>query len=105
MKKKKQDQITIIAPNGKIPEEMILCYNDEDNDRYTCRMTGKGGELLNMLSAIIAGMMEEFPVFMVMEAVAKGLKKSSVENDILKIAKKLGINVEGEDDDDDDAED
>ena len=105
MNKKKQDQITIIAPNGKIPEEMILCYNDEDNDRYTCRMTGKGGELLNMLSDIIAGVVEEFPVFMVMEAVAKALKRSSAENDILKIAKKLGMNVEGYEDDADCTED
>lgn len=71
---KKGSNLIIMTESGKVPEAMIVCYENDDGDGSVCRMSGSGKKIFAMFAHICEGMFQNLPCFMVTEAFARGMR-------------------------------
>ena len=76
---KKDSKLIIMTESGKVPEAMIVCYENDDGDGACLRMNGSGKKIFAMFAQICEGMFKNFPYFMVTEAFARGMRDAEAE--------------------------
>ena len=77
--KKKASKLIIMTESGKVPDAMIVCYENDDGNGAICRMNGSGKKIFAMFAQICEGLFRNFPYFMVTEAFASGMRKAEAE--------------------------
>ena len=76
---KNSSNLIIMTESGKVPEAMIVCYENDDGDGARLRVNGSGKTLLAMFEQICEGFFKNFPYFMVTEAFAREMRDAEAE--------------------------